>query len=65
MGNLSWQEVNSMDCMILIGVGVNRGWLMLGAPNTQRIFGLSLVHVHFTNHSRLVMSCGLEFWFLA
>ena len=68
--NMSWQQVYSMNCMVCDGVGLKWGWLYVVAPSTHNMYGLNLVghvhdvvgHVHWSDHCRIVLSCGLEFW---
>ena len=69
-GNLSWQYMNSMNCMTFGEVGVRGRWLLVGAPSTHSMYGLSMAthvhgvmgHVHWSSHCGTVLSCGLEFW---
>ena len=47
VGNLSWQYVNSMNCMVFDGVEFSGGRLSLGAPIIHRMSGLrQAMHVH-------------------
>ena len=58
-GNLSWQYVNSMSCMICVGVGFSGIGVWVGTPSTLSIFVLNLTwhwqfvceHVHLRSHS--------------
>ena len=57
-GNLSWQYVNSMNCIVWVYEGSKGVGAWFGAPNGQRMFGLSracqwhlvFVHVHSRSH---------------
>ena len=59
--------VNSMNCMICVGVGSRGVGAWFGAPSTLSIFGLNLArhwqffceHVHFISHYGTVIS-----WFM-
>ena len=41
-GNLSWQDVNSMSCIVCVGAGNIGVGVWFGAPNTLNISGLNL-----------------------
>jgi hypothetical protein len=46
-GNLSWQYVNSMNCIIFVCDGARGVGMWLGTPKIHRMFGLSLAwHWH-------------------
>ena len=61
-GNLSWQYVNSMSCIVWACVGNKGVGVWFGAPSIHRMSGLSLAwhwhfvcgHVHSRSHSRTV-----------
>jgi hypothetical protein len=46
------------------------GWLLVGAPSTHSMYGMSLAkhvhgvvgHIHWSSHGGIVLSCGPEFW---
>ena len=60
--------MNSINCMVFVGVGISGGWLSVGAPNSM--YGLSLAkhvqgmawHWLWSNHGGTVFSCSVEFW---
>ena len=66
-GNLSWQYANSMNCTVWLGDGTMGVGVWLGAPNINKMFGLSFgrqwhggfAHVHMSNHSGIVKPGGL------
>ena len=42
-GNMLWQYVNSMNCIVCVCVRVGRVWgVWFGAPSIQRMYGLSM-----------------------
>ena len=41
-GNLSWQYVNLMNCIVSVGAGSKGIGAWFGAPSTLSIFGLDL-----------------------
>ena len=41
-GNLSWQYVNSISWIVVVGDGFSSVWDWFGAPMMQGIYGLSL-----------------------
>ena len=53
-GNLSWQYVNSMNCIVCVWEGNKGVSVWFGTPGMQRMYGLSLAwhrqfvcgHVH-------------------
>ena len=63
-GNLSWQYVNSMNCIVCVGDGNKGVGVWFGAPSMLRMSILNLAwqwqivcgHVHFMSHSRTVCS---------
>ena len=66
-GNLSWQYLNSMNCIVWVGVGSKGIGAWFGAPNMLSISCLNLAwhwqfvcgHVHFMSHYGTVCS-----WFM-
>lgn len=60
--------MNFINWIVREGNGVVGGGLLLGAPITHKIYGCSLamhvhgvaVHVHLSNHSKIVIPCGLS-----
>ncbi len=66
VANLSLQYVNSMNCMVISGVGVSGGGWLYGWPRMHSMSGLSLAlqwhlwesHVHGSSHGGTVFSCG-------
>jgi hypothetical protein len=58
LGNLSWQYVNSMNCIVSNCEGSKGIVVWFGAPSIQRIYGLNLAwhwqlvcgHVHSISH---------------
>ena len=67
-GDLSWQYVNSMSWIIVVGDGaIGVCCMLFGAPIMRRMFGLSLAwhwrgvcgHVHLSNHYGIVWSWDL------
>ena len=64
--NLSWQYVNSMNCIVWLGDGHMGSCIWFGAPITHRMSSLSLVwhwhgfwwHVHWSSQFGIVCSCG-------
>ena len=59
LGNLSWQYVNSMNCILCVGVGVKGVGDWLGACSKFSVYGRSWArhwqfvcgHVYFISHS--------------
>ena len=66
-GNMSWQYVNSMNCIVCAFEGSKGVGVWFGAPSMKRMYGMSLawhwhfvcVHVHSMSHSKTVCSCLL------
>ncbi len=66
-GNLSWQYVNSMNCIVWAGEGKRGVEAWFGAPSIQRMSGRSLArhwhlvcgHVHSRSHYGIVC-----YWFM-
>ena len=66
LGKLSWQNVNSMNCIVWVCEGSKGVGAWFGAPSMQRMSGLSLAwhwhfvcgHVHSRSHS------GTVCWFV-
>ena len=64
--NRSLQYVNSMNCIVIIGVGASGGGELYGWPKMQSMSGLSLAlqwhrgvsHVHGSSHWGTVFSGG-------
>ena len=73
LGNLSWQYVNSMSCIVFCDVGVMGGLSSTGAPMIHRMSGLSRVvhvqgvtgHAHWSSQSGVVLSWGRKCLFPA
>jgi hypothetical protein len=69
-GNLSWQYVNSISCIVCVWEGVKGVVVFFGAPITHRMSGLSLAwhsqlvcgHVHFRSHLGMVCSWLVLLW---
>ncbi len=69
-GNLSWQYVNSMNCTVYAGVGINGVVNVVGSPSTHSISGFSLArhwqggcgHVHCMSQSEMVFSWCMLCW---
>ena len=65
-GNRSWQYVNSMSWIVIVGEGVIGVWVWFGAPITHRMSSLSLAwqlqggcgHAHLRSQSGIVWSGG-------
>ena len=54
-GNLSWQYVNSMSCIVRVGASSIGVGVLFGAPSTLNIYGLNLAwHWQFAcGHSEI------------
>ena len=63
-GNLSWQYVNSMSCIVCVEDGSKGVGVWFGAPSIFRIYGLNLAwhwqfvyeHALFTSHYGIICS---------
>ena len=65
LGNMPWQYVNFMNCMVFGEEGMKGGWLSLGALRMHMMYGLRRakhVHVvsrlmHCRSHGGLGLGC--------
>ena len=68
--NRSLQYVNSINCIVIIGVGTYGGGKLYGWPKMHNMSGLSLAlqwhlrvaHVHGNNHGGIVFSGGMSLY---